>query len=909
MRRLLAGLRALVGRRELDRDLDDELRGYLDSLTEQHLREGMPPEDALKAARSTIGSLEAIKDAVRDVGWESRLESIWQDVRHAVRGLRRAPGFAAVAVLTLALGIGVNTALFSVVNGLLLRALPVRAPQQLVMLSTRHSIDEGYPAGWNYAIWDQIRHREDNFDGAVAWTVFTQRLDLAQGGERQPADGLFVSSNFFSELGIPLLTGRGFTPAEDALGSADSRVAVLSYGFWQRHFGGTADVVGKALSVNRTPVTIIGVAPPGFLGPEVGRSFDVAIPIGAAPLVLNEPGWGGAAGRSYLAVMLRLRADQSMESASTMLRGTQRQIIEAAMPPNETWGEVQDQMLKDPFSLTPASAGTSELRRQYSRSLVTVLLIAALVLLIACANVANLMLARSTAARHELSVRLALGAPRRRLVQQLLIESLVLSGLGAIPGLLFAGWASGVLVGQFSTWFNRVALDVSVDWRVLAFTAAVSVTTALLFGTMPAIRASRTAPGNALEDFMSDLRSHGRVLHLKGGLVAAQVGLSIVLLVAAGLFIRSFDRLASVPLGFESERVLVVDIDTSRAGVNAQNRAAFFESLASAVRAIPGVTNAAVSLNTPVNRGVIAVSNFRVPGGPELPPAERRAIVNLVTPGWFETYGIVVRSGRVIETRDSAGAQAVVVANEAFARKFLSDREAVGAVVVNEMPGPGQRSSSLTIVGVVGNAVEQSLRDDAVPTLYQPLSQFVVPVPIVDFGLSVRAGPGSPALLARNIASALTSFDRNLAFSLHPLADQVSAARQQERLVAWLSGFFGVLALLLAGLGLHGVTSYTVERQRIEIGIRMALGAQRHDVVALAVRQTIMMTMCGVAAGLVAAAVLTRYLQALLFGITPLDPATFIAAPALLIAVALLACYLPARRATSLDPTIALRCE
>ncbi len=840
--------------------------------------------------------------------WTSWLEGVWRDIRHAIRGLRRSPGFAAIAILTLALGIGVNTAIFSVVNGLLLRALPVAAPEQLALVSTRESIEQGYPAGWNYQIWNQIRQRQDRFDGAVAWTVFPQSFDLAMGGERQSVDGLFVSSNFFSELGIPLLAGRGFTESEDILGSADGRVAVISYGFWQRHFGGAADVVGKALSINRVPVTIIGVTPPQFLGPEVGRSFDVATPIGAAPVVLNEPQWGGPAGRSYLAVMLRLRGDQSMDAASAMLRAMQRAIVQEAMPPNAIWGELQDMLMKDPFALAPASAGTSELRRQYSRSLLTVLVIAALVLFIACANVANLLLARSTAARHEMSVRLALGAPRSRLVQQLLVESLVLSGIGAMAGLVLASWGSSALVSQLATWFDRVVLDVSIDWRVLTFTIVVSVVTAVLFGTLPAVRASRTAPGGAL-DSLSELRSRSRTVHLHGGLIAAQVALSVVLLVAAGLFIRSFEQLGAVALGFDSERVLVVDINTSRTGVDAKNRAAFMESLASAVRAVPGVAHAAASLNTPVNHGVTAVSDFTVPANRELPPAQRRVIVNLVTPGWFETYGMMVRAGRTINERDTAGGEAIVVANQAFAQKFFPDGNAVGSIIYNSMARTGKPPAPLTIVGVVANAVDQSLRANAVPTVYQPLSQFSVPLPLVDMSLSVRAASGSPAMLARSVSAALTSVDRNLSFTFHPLEEQVSAARQRERLVAWLSGFFGALALLLAGIGLHGVMSYAVEKQRVEIGIRMALGAQRDDVITLTVRHTLIMTICGVAAGLVVAAALTRYLQTLLFGIEPLDSATFIAAPAVLLVVALLACYMPARRATSIDPMIALRCE
>jgi predicted permease len=506
-----------------------------------------------------------------------------------------------------------------------------------------------------------------------------------------------------------------------------------------------------------------------------------------------------------------------------------------------------------------------------------------------------------------MSVRLALGAPRSRLVQQLLVESLVLSGIGAMAGLVLASWGSSALVSQLATWFDRVVLDVSIDWRVLAFTIVVSVVTAVLFGTLPAVRSSRTAPGGTL-DSLSDLRSRSRTVHLHGGLIAAQVALSVVLLVAAGLFIRSFEQLGAVALGFDSERVLVVDINTSRTGVDANNRAAFMERLASAVRAVPGVAHAAASLNTPVNHGVTAVSDFTVPANRELPPPQR-VIVNLVTPGWFETYGMMVRAGRAINERDTAGAEAIVVANQAFAQKFFPNGNAVGSIIYTSMARTGEPPAPLTIVGVVANAVDQSLRANAVPTVYQPLSQFSVPLPLVDMSLSVRAASGSPAMLARSVSAALTSVDRSLSFTFHPLEEQVSAARQRERLVAWLSGFFGALALLLAGIGLHGVMSFAVEKQRVEIGIRMALGAQRADVITLTVRHTLIMTSCGVAAGLVVAAALTRYLQTLLFGIEPLDPATFIAAPAVLLVVALLACYMPARRATSIDPMVALRCE
>ena len=897
MRRLLAGLRALLRRREHEQDLDDELRAYLEAAIDQNVASGMSRDEAGRAARLTVGNIEATKDAVRDIGWESWLESVWRDVRYAFRSLRRSPGFAAVAILTLALGIGANTAIFSIVNSLLLRALPVTAPEQLVTLESRSSIDQGFPAGWAYPVWDQVRQRSEALGGAVAWGVFLEQRDLAKGGETDPVDGLFVSWNFFDELGVPPLLGRTFTVEEDVLGHPDSRVAVISYGLWQRRFGGASDIVGQTLLVDHVPVTIIGVTPPEFLGPEVGRAFEIALPIGSAPIVVNDDRWGTPEGFSYLAIMLRLRPERSIADATTLIRGMQREIVEAAFPPHPVWGPPND--LFDPFVLVPASTGTSELRRQYSRSLMIVLVIAALLLLIACTNVAHLLLSRAAARYRELTTQLALGAPRWRVVQQTIVESLVLSSAGTTAGLLLAAWGSRALVAQLSTMFDRIVLDVPLDWRVLAFSASATMTTALLFGAAPAFRTSRAALGESVKTGV----------RIRGGLVAAQVALSLVLVVAAGLLIRTFDRVASVPLGFDSDRVLVVNVNSRRALVEQENRTLFYQRFVDAVETIPGVSRAAASLSTPVSRSVLMVMDVDVRSGPRQPERERSVVVNYVTPGYFATYGMTVLGGRSIDNRDTRGAARVAVVNEAFVRQFLPDRDPIGTPVTSSSPTGADMSR--TIVGVVSDAIEQTLRDDAGPTLYHPLTQWEewgFPQP-AQINLSVRAASGPPILLARSVAAALTDVERDLAFTFRPLADQVDAARHQERLVAWLSGLFGALALLLASIGLYGVTSYAVAQRRTEIGIRMALGARGRDVVTLALRQTILMTVCGVVVGLAVAAVVTRYLQAMLFGVTPLDPVSFVTAPLLLVLIALLACYLPARRATTIDPMIALRCE
>jgi putative ABC transport system permease protein len=906
MRWLLAGVTGLLRRRRIEQDLDEELQAFLNAAAEEFIARGMSREEALRAARLSVGNLAATKDVVRDVGWESRVEDLARDVRDAWRGSRRSPGFTAVAVLTLALGIGANTALFSIVNALLLRALPVAAPWQLVTLESRRSIEQDLAGGWPYPVWDHVQRRSDAFAGAVAWTVFPERLDLAQGGESDPAEGIFASWNLFDELGVTPVIGRLFTAGEDVLGHPNSRVALVSHGFWQRRFGGSTDIVGHILRVQGVPVTVVGVTPPDFFGPEVGRAFDIALPLGSAPILYNDDTWGTPTGFSYLKVMLRLRPQQSVGEATATLRGMQRNIIEAAFPAHPIWGPPED-MITDPFVLMAAMTGTSELRRQYSRALMAVMTVAALLLLIVCANVSHLRQARAAARQHELSTRLALGAPPWRLAQQLIVESLVLAGIGAAVGLLLAVWSSRVLVAQLSTLFDRIVLDVSLDWRVMVFSAAAAIGAAVLSSTAPALRTSVISVAKGA-------RSSAR----RGRLVAAQVALSLVLLVTAGLFVRTSSQIAAVPLGLESDRVLVVDVNARRASVAPENRAALYQRLVEAVEALPGVTHAAASQNTPLNpRSLFMVTDVDVRGRPPLPESGRRVVVNFVTPNYFSTYGLQLRAGRTIDNRDARGGLRVAVVNEAFVQHFLPDVDPIGKVITG-LPQAAEAGTPTTIIGVVNNAIDQRLRDDASPVVYQPLAQWEThgspqsasgfPQP-AEIGLGVRTGSVQPILLARSVAAALAAVDRDLTFSFRPLADQVADASHQERLVAWLSAVFGALALFLAAIGLYGVTSYGVKRRRAEIAVRMALGAQRWDVIGLALRHTAMMAAIGVAIGLVVATALTRYLEALLFGITPLDPLTFVAASAILVSVSLVASYLPARRAASVDPTSALRCE
>lgn len=499
------------------------------------------------------------------------------DIRHTFRQIHRAPGFAAIVIATLALTIGANTLVFSVVNALRLRTLPVAEPQQLVVVSTASAaLADGQPVGRSYAMWEQIRRQAEagTFGGALTWSGVGEglRFILARGGNAEPANGLFVSGEFFSTLGVRAWLGRTFTAADDVHGGGRSGpVAVISHGLWQRRFAGAADVLGRPLLVDGVTFTIVGVTPPGFLGVEVGRAFDVALPIGTEPLLHGDDSWLGI---RFLTVMLRLKPGQSVGAAQDALRAMQPQIAEAA-------GDFEQPFLQDPLALVPGAAGTSPLRGQFTRPLTTILAIAGLVLLIACANIANPMLARAMMRRHEMSVRLALGASRWRLARQFLVESLFHAGCGGLLGLLFAQWGSQLLTTQLSTWFDSVILPVPLDWRVMAFTGGVAVATALIFGLVPAFHTSRVPPIGVLDARASTppgLFATRRVA-VTGWLVIAQVAVSLVLVMASGLLVGTFGQLASRALGFEKDRVLVIDVDATRATADATQRLPLYQRI------------------------------------------------------------------------------------------------------------------------------------------------------------------------------------------------------------------------------------------------------------------------------------------------------------------------------------------
>ena len=852
---------------------------------------------------ATVVDMLALAVRERTRGGPSIRGSLTIDWRDAWRSLHAAPMVTAFAVVSLALGIGGVTALFSILNGLVLKPLAVREPQRLVLLSVVPQTKDGSgDSSWTYPIWEAVRDRHTEFaDGAFAWAA--DRFNLSSTSSSDIVEGLWVSGSLFEVLGVSPAHGRTINVADDVRGGGpDGAVAVIGYGFWQRRFGGAPDVVGRTLTIERVPFTIVGVTPPGFFGPDVGRVFDVAIPFGTEPLV--RPREHSLDGRSvwWLNIMARLKPRLTAEQATARLQSVQGAIRDATAPIGHSV-EARGRYLAEPFALVPAAEGRSPLRRQYEAPLTAILWVAALVLLIACANIANLLIARASTRRHELTLRLALGASRSRIARQLLAESLLLAGAGAALGVLLARWGSRTLVAQLTTFATSVQLDLGLDWRVVAFTTAVSFGAVALFGVAPALSVSRLSPNDALKEQGRSalLEGRGRVRQAS---VILQVALSLALVVSAGLFTRTFVALATRDAGFTPDGVLLVTANLDRNPAEGAARIALFEGFGNAARDVAGVASVGVSYTTPLARSGMNTM-IAVPADSTLSRRERMSWVNSVSPGWFATLGLRLSAGRDFDARDRTGAPFVAVVNRAFLRRFLNGGPGLGARFTTKGPGPGTGNPVYEIVGVVEDAVYRSLRAPMEPTMYLPLGQWDGPPPFVT--IAVRAAAGPPSNLVHAIAAAIGRQDPTAVLSFRLLDEQVTASMTQERLVAMLAGFFGVLGLLLAAIGLYGVTSYAVSSRRAEIGIRMALGASATGVVAMVLRRVAWLVAAGIVIGASLSAWAATFVRTLLYGLDARDPLTFAAAAALLILVAAVAAWIPARHASRIDPMRALR--
>jgi predicted permease len=859
------------------------------------------------------------------------MNSFWQDLRYGLHMLAKNPGFTAIAVLTLALGIGANTALFSVVDAVLLKKLPVSDPDRLVLFSSisNREFSPGGHSGSNrvdpvtglntrtsfpYQSFVRLREQRGPLSDIMAFGSLA--LNVNAGGQADVASGQAVSGNYFAVLGVTPFVGRMLDESDDK--AAASAVAVLSHRYWLRRFDGDRDVIGKQINLNGVAFTIAGVTPPGFEGTmEVGSTQDVYIPIAWEPQVGGERSMMKGAGVWWLRLIGRLKPGATIEQARALLENTFQQSVLEHRAARQDQAKTLGQKAIGPLEpkdyprlgADSGSQGEMNTRQFYLRPLKLLLGVVALVLLIACANVANLLLVRASSRQKEIAVRLAMGASRWRLIRQLLTESVLLSSLGGALGVLFALWIKDGLFGVGSWGFRAMsALNPRLDWRVLGFTLALSLLTGIVFGLVPALRATRPDLTPSLNDSGRSSNTSARSFLAKS-LVVAQVSLSLLLLIGAGLFVRTLLNLEHVEMGFNARNLLLFTIEPSLIGYKDERLANLYQQISGRLEAVPGVSSVTFSRmpllafssfsNTLYLSGAQAGPDGRVPSGGNI-------YVHHVRENFLQAMGIPLLSGRTIDSHDDARAPKVAVINQTFARSIFPNENPIG----KRFGFDSDKPSEIEIIGLARDAKYTSQREDTPPTVYLPWAQNLKSIGSATFEVRTSGEPNSAVAAIRQ---AVREVDSNLPLKdVKTQIEQADETLAMERLFAKLLSLFGLLAQQLASIGLFGVMAYSVSQRTHEIGIRMALGADRARVLQMILRQGMTLTLLGVALGAGAAYLLTKYLESLtnmLFKVNPRDPLTFAVTMLLLIIVALIACFIPARRATKVNPVEALRYE
>lgn len=836
---------------------------------------------------------------------ESLMNTLLQDLRYGIRMLLKSPGFTVVAVFMLALGIGANTAIFSLTDQILLRQLPVQTPAQLVVLRSpgdkpgHTSSDGDDAASFSYPLYRALSEHNQAFSGLLA--RFAVPLSVAGQGSTERARGELVSGNYFQVLGVPPAMGRVFSPGDETAPGANP-VAVLSYAYWMRHFGGNPAVLNKQLTVNGHLLTVVGVARAGFSGVQVGHLSDIFIPITMKPQM--TPNWNGLEDPRdhWLAIMGRLKTGLSRARAQVALQPAYHAVLEAELPLMKLSGESQRRFLSRPLLLESGANGRPVLQADARQPLILLSLMVGLVLLIACANLASLLVARGEARQREIAVRLAVGAARARLVRQLFTENLLLALLGGAAGVLFAAWTLALLVQSMQQGIGVWGLQKQLDGRMLAFTFALSLLTAILFGLLPALRAARTGLQATLKDLSSSVSAHVSNVRLRKALIAGQVALTAVLLTSAGLFTRSLLNLKNTNLGVRADHVLEFSIAPELNRYSPQRTFAFVERLRGAVVALPGVSSASAA-SIPILANDDWGAGATVEGYTARQGEDMHVWRNAVGPDYFSTLGTPLLAGREFRDSDNGGSAKVAIVNATFVRRFLRRRNPLGMHLafksVNVKP-------DIEIIGVVKDSKHSDPRDPIHPFVYTPYAQDPA------FGRAtfyVRTA-GDPAAVAATLRKTVQSLDPNLpVYDMETLVQQVDETVFADRLLTSLSLCLGALAALLAAVGLYGVMAYVVARRTREIGIRMALGATRESVAGMILREVARLAGIGLGIGLVAALAADRLIASLLYGVRATDPLVFALAVLLLGAVILLAGGLPARRAANVDPMVALRYE
>jgi predicted permease len=895
MRELWRRLRFLRDRERFESDLDEEMRFHLAMKTQ---KSGDP-----RAAQRQFGNTGALKEASRDMwGWAS-WEQLWQDLRYALRQLATHPGFTAIAVLSLGLGIGANTAIFGLIDHVMLRLMPVQHPEQLLVI--RRTV--------SYPRFEEIRRRNTVFSALFGVHIITD-MDVKDMGT---ATGELVSGNYFQTLGVGALMGRTLLP-EDDTAPQSSPVAVISYGYWKRMLGGAADVLGRKIqvktgkanagtsgldiydkpgsrSVGGAVLTIVGVATPEFFGDTVGTSADIWIPMAMQPAVMPGRPFLKQPNANWVNLMGRLKPGVRQAQAGPALLATWRQMLM-----DEVGARLTEQRRREiaEFKLITESGekGFGQIRRDFSQPLLVLMVVVGLVLLIACLNVANLLLARATARKREIGVRLSLGAGMPRLMRQLLTESLLLAAIGGVLGVGIAFVGTRVLLLMLSDVGLPLTIPFETDWRTLGFTAAISMATGILFGLAPALRATRITLADTLKE--SGRSGSGRSGATKA-LVGAQVAVSMLLLIGAGLFLRTLYNLKTQNVGYNPDHLIIMRVDPVSAGYRGAEVGRAMKNLLDRVRTIPGVRTATFSENG-LFSGTESGSHVDIEGYTAASDKDRECRFDQIGPDYFTKIGIPILLGRDMSERDLPGAPEVAVINETMAKFYFKDASPIGKYFTTV-------KVRMQIVGVVRDAQDHDFRDEPVRRFYVSYFQPIDGITTANFEIRVDGK-------ARNVNAALrrevAAVSSNLPIlSTKEVRELMDANVVAERLIAKLSAFFGLLAVVLAAVGLHGVLSYAVARRTNEIGIRIALGAESANVAGMVLREVVVLMAVGGMAGLAGAFALTRLVEKMLFGLQTVDPMTYGGAAALLGAVGLIAGYLPARRAARIDPMVALRYE
>src|SRR5580704_16787741 len=883
------------------RDLDEEIEAHLRMAVRDRVERGENLLEARAAAAKEFGNVLLVKDVPRETwGWEW-LEGTVQDLKYALRRLLKSPGFTVAAIATLALGIGANTAIFELLDAVLLQSLPVANPQELAevrvvdMDKARGNVSSAFPVVTN-PIWEKLREDHQGFSEIAAWTDTGFSRD--SGGDARFANGLWVSGNFFRVLGVRPIQGRVFTAEDDRRGCGLPG-AVISYGFWQQEYGG-GPALGRKLMLNDKPVEVIGVTPASFFGVDVGQTFDVAMPVCSQPFLETRNRLDSST-QWWLSVIGRLDPSWPVKRVAAHLGAASPAIFAATLRPDYPVESVKDYLAMK-LTAAPSAAGVSMLRETYSDPLRFLLGISGLVLLITCANLASLMLARTTAREREMAVRLAIGAGRWRLIRQVLSESLLLSLAGAVAGGVLARTLSRGLVAFLNNGHNSISLDIKQDWRLFAFLLAVSLVTCVLFGLAPALRASRTAPGAAMKTGGHGMTASRGRLGFRGALVVSQVALSLVLLFSALLFTESLRNLLTDDPGFQAKGVLIAGLNFARLQMPVDRRAAFQRELLDRIRAIPGVEAAADTNIVPLSGN--GWSNTVWVDGRDATQRQDSKFSS-VSPQYFHTLSIPMLAGRDFNQSDTTQSPRVAIVNEAFARQLGLGENPVGMRFRREAT-PTSPEEVNEIVGLVKDTKYNRIRQPAVAIAYLDITQDKDADPSMQLLVRSRLPMETVEAAIRRTVHEVSS---GISFDFEGLQDQIRQSLLAERLLATLSGFFGALAVVLAMIGLYGVMSYTVAERTSEIGIRMALGALRADVTAMILRKAATLLVVGLALGAGLSLAAASAASALLFGLKPRDPVTLAIAAAVLAAVALGASYLPARRAAALDPIASLKDE